>query len=110
MTTQSLVLQIKELVELLADMSVPSEDKVLKKFRLELNHCYKEVPKEHKVSIKDEEDINNKDMKTIDRENLNNYIDIKILNREDLNKDLDNRAEDKEEEVITEAMAEEEMK
>jgi hypothetical protein len=90
MTTQSLILQIKELVELLADMSV------LKVFRLEPNHRHKEVPKEHKVSIKDEKDINNKDMKT--------------LNRENLKKDLDNRTEDKEEEVITEAVTEEEMK
>jgi hypothetical protein len=63
MTTQSLVLQIKELVELLADMSVLSEDKVLKEFRLEPNHRHEEVPKEHKVSIKDEKGINNKDMK-----------------------------------------------
>ncbi len=47
------------------------------------------------MSIKDEEDINNKDMKAIDRENLN--------------RNLDNRAEDTEEDVITETVAEEEV-
>ncbi len=48
------------------------------------------------MSIKDEEDINNKDTKGIDRENLN--------------RDLDNSAEDTEEDVITETVAEEEVR